>query len=115
MLDALRRFFTPTPVPPVTSREGAEWAALSGVMDPELGLDLVSLGLIRDVEIHGDFATVRMTLTTPRCPVAGSIVKEVKAAMEAKGWITEVKLEYDPPWSPEDMTPSARMAMKART
>lgn len=114
MFASIRKFFTPTPVPPAPTREGAEWAVLATVMDPELGIDLVSLGMIRDVILEGDHAFVRMTLTTPGCPVASSIVKQVRDAMATRGWVADVKLEFDPPWSPDDMSTSARMALKAR-
>lgn len=114
MFASIRKFFTPTPVPPVPTREGAEWAVLATVIDPELGVDLVSLGMIRDVILEGDHAFVRMTLTTPSCPVAPVIVKQVKDAMATRGWVADVKLEFDPPWSPDDMSTSARMALKAR-
>lgn len=76
---------------------------LRRVIDPELGLDLVTLGLIYDVKFDGDEATVVLTLTTPGCPMQGPILDGVRRALEDVSWLTtvRVRLVWDPPWTPE--------------
>lgn len=87
--------------------------ALKGVKDPELGLDLVVLGLIYDVEVDGDHVDAVMSLTSPMCPVAGQIVEDVKTAIEAVDGIesAEVELTFDPPWTPERISPLIRASL----
>ncbi|MFC1615031.1 metal-sulfur cluster assembly factor [Patescibacteria group bacterium] len=76
---------------------------LKEVKDPELGIDIVTLGLIRDVKVseEGDVITaeVLMTLTTPLCPFANDIILSVENKLEEMG-ITEPKVDltFDPPW-----------------
>ena len=87
--------------------------ALKGVKDPELGLDLVVLGLIYDIEVHGDHVDAVMSLTSPMCPVAGQIVEDVKTAIEAVDGVesAEVELTFDPPWTPERISPLIRASL----
>jgi metal-sulfur cluster biosynthetic enzyme len=87
--------------------------ALKGVKDPELGLDLVVLGLIYDIEIDGDHVDTVMSLTSPMCPVAGQIVEDVKAAIEGVEGVAsaEVELTFDPPWTPERISPLIRASL----
>jgi metal-sulfur cluster biosynthetic enzyme len=88
--------------------------ALKGVKDPELGLDLVVLGLIYDVEIDDD-ANVHaiISLTSPMCPVAGQIVEDVKQTIEGVEGVAsaEVELTFDPPWTPERISPLVRASL----
>lgn len=101
---------SPTPAPPSPPAPKGEgpWAALATVVDPEFGLDIVSMGLVREVSVDGDRCRVPMTLTTRGCPVGPLLVEEVGRALRAQGLESEVELEFDPPWSPEDMDPAAR-------
>ncbi|MBO21959.1 MAG: iron-sulfur cluster assembly protein [Gemmatimonadota bacterium] len=87
--------------------------ALKGVKDPELGLDLVVLGLIYDIEVDGDHVDAVMSLTSPMCPVAGQIVEDVKTAIEAVDGVesAEVELTFDPPWTPERISPLIRASL----
>ena len=87
--------------------------ALKGVKDPELGLDLVVLGLIYEIEVKGDHVGVVMSLTSPMCPVAGQIVEEVKAAIEEVDGVgsAEVELTFDPPWTSERISPLIRASL----
>jgi metal-sulfur cluster biosynthetic enzyme len=83
--------------------------ALRTVYDPELGLDIVSLGLIYDVrEVDGEI-TVEMTLTTPGCPVSDSLPREAAAALSAAlhDYRLRINTVWDPPWSPELMSEEA--------
>lgn len=87
--------------------------ALKGVKDPELGLDLVVLGLIYDIEIEGDHVDTVMSLTSPMCPVAGQIVEDVKTAIEGVDGVAsaDVELTFDPPWTPERISPLIRASL----
>ena len=84
--------------------------ALKSVIDWEIGVDVVSLGLIYDVQIKGDeYVKVVMTLTAPGCPLQASIMEQVRAAVKSLGVKeVEVELTFDPPWSPERMDPEIR-------
>jgi len=87
--------------------------ALKGVKDPELNLDLVVLGLIYDIEVEASKADVVMSLTSPMCPVAGEIVEQAKAAVLGVEGIDEadVQLTFDPPWTPERISPLIRSSL----
>ena len=85
--------------------------ALRKVHDPELGVDIVSLGLVRTVEVEGERAYVGMVLTTPGCPVVGLMVQRIEEAVAAIGLLAEVEVLREPAWSPEDMSPEAREAL----
>lgn len=84
-------------------------AALGGVWDPELGLDVVALGLIYDVRVSGDHIEVDMTLTTPGCPVSEQLPVEAETAVRAAVPDADVTLRvvWDPPWTPERLSPLA--------
>lgn len=83
--------------------------ALSTVWDPELGLDVVALGLVYDVRVAPGRIEVDMTLTTPGCPVSEQLPGEAAAAVERALPDTEVVLQvvWDPPWTPERLSPIA--------
>ncbi|MFP4624142.1 MAG: metal-sulfur cluster assembly factor [Gemmatimonadota bacterium] len=93
--------------------EAAVRKALRKVKDPELNLDIVVLGLIYDVDVTGDQAHVRMSLTTPMCPAADQIVSDAKREVEALDGIehAQIELTFDPPWSPEKMDPLIRSSL----
>ena len=87
---------------------------LRQVYDPEIPLNLYDLGLIYELNIdeHNNVEVV-MTLTTPHCPVAGSMPGQVQRAVQTVSGIGEVnvRLTWDPPWSQENMTDEARLAL----
>lgn len=87
--------------------------ALRKVKDPELNLDLVVLGLVYGVDVTGDHAHVKMSLTTPMCPAAEQIVTDAKREVEAVEGISsaDIELTFDPPWSPEKMDPLIRASL----
>ena len=87
--------------------------ALKGVMDPELGLDLVVLGLVYDIDVTDADVKVTISLTSPMCPVAGQIVDETKEAIEGVDGVegAEVELTFDPPWTPERISPLIRASL----
>jgi metal-sulfur cluster biosynthetic enzyme len=90
-------------------RREAALAALGGVWDPELGLDVVSLGLVYDVRVDGDDIDIDMTLTTPGCPVSEQLPAEAEAAVRAAvpDVVVTVNVVWDPPWTPERLSPLA--------
>lgn len=87
------------------------YAALKEVIDPELGLNIVDLGLIYEVDIKGGAVTIVMTLTTPGCPMHASFRSEIEAtlwrALPGLESVT-VALVWDPPWTPAMLTPAGR-------
>jgi len=87
--------------------------ALKGVKDPELGLDLVVLGLVYDVDVDGDAVRATISLTSPMCPVAGQIVEDARQAIESVEGVAsaQVDLTFDPPWTPERMSPLVRSSL----
>jgi len=93
----------PQPQDPDTP-EGRVRAALRSVFDPEIGLNVVELGLIREIKLDGDPAVIDMMMTTPFCPYAGWLVQQVKqqAEQSADGKTFRVNVLPDV-WSPELM------------
>ncbi len=87
--------------------------ALKDVIDYEIGLDVISLGLIYNIDIDdNNNVKVLMTLTTPMCPLGPMIVNDVERKIKELGANeVEVELTFDPPWSPEMMDPEIRKAM----
>ena len=96
---------------PATEKEIRK--ALRKVKDPELGLDLVVLGLIYDIEIAEAKVDATISLTSPFCPVAGQIADEVKEAIEGVDGVDEASVEitFDPPWTPERINPLIRASI----
>ena len=83
------------------------------IYDPELPVNIYELGLIYDIKVNGSKAEIKMTLTTPNCPVAESLPKEVKeGAMQVEG-IEDVNLElvWDPPWNKDMMSDAAKLEL----
>jgi metal-sulfur cluster biosynthetic enzyme len=87
--------------------------ALEEVIDPELGLDFVSLGLVYDVEIEKDNVYVTFTLTTPACPIGPQVSEQMKEFVGDLPGVSAVhpKMIFDPPWSPEMMSEDAKFAL----
>ena len=87
--------------------------ALKQVKDPELGLDLVVLGLVYDVEIDGNDVHATISLTSPMCPVADQIVDDAREAIAGVEDVeeAEVELTFDPPWTPERISPLIRSSL----
>jgi metal-sulfur cluster biosynthetic enzyme len=86
-------------------------AALYEVYDPELGVNVVDLGLVYGVEVDGRQVRVTMTLTTPGCPLHDSIATAVEEAVRTYAPVVQdvvVDLVWDPPWGPEMITPAGR-------
>ncbi|ASS90511.1 MAG: metal-sulfur cluster assembly factor [Bacillaceae bacterium] len=88
--------------------------ALEQVIDPELGIDIVNLGLIYDLELNDEgVLKVTMTLTAMGCPLAGTIVQQVKAALDGIPEIkdVDVNIVWNPPWTKDRMSRYAKIAL----
>ena len=84
------------------------------IYDPELPVNIYELGLIYDIQVENEkSAKIKMTLTTPNCPVAESLPKEVKDSVMQIDGIEEVDLElvWDPPWNKDMMSEAAKLEM----
>ena len=87
--------------------------ALSNVIDPELGLDFVELGLVYDVQIDGGKVDITFTLTTPACPIGPQVTEQMIEFVGELDDVTEVipKMVFTPPWSPDRMSEDAKFAL----
>ena len=88
-------------------------AEIKKIYDPEIPVNIYELGLIYDVKVNDNKAKIIMTLTTPNCPVAESLPKEVKdSAMQVDG-IKEVDLDlvFEPPWNKDMMSEAANLEL----
>jgi len=87
--------------------------ALSNVIDPELGLDFVELGLIYGVEIDGGKVDVTFTLTTPACPIGPQVSEQMVEFVGELPGVEQVNptMVFTPPWSPEKMSEDAKFAL----
>lgn len=90
--------------------EDQAWNLLRTVYDPELGLDVVNLGLVYELKVEPPKAYVLMTLTTPGCPLHDSMGEAVRRALMGLPGVEEVEVEltFDPPWTPARLSPEAR-------
>jgi metal-sulfur cluster biosynthetic enzyme len=84
--------------------------ALKEVVDPELMINVVDLGLVYSIQQEADTVKVEMTLTSPACPAGPQIVQQSKLALEKVEGVkaAEIKLVLSPPWTPDRMTDEAR-------
>jgi metal-sulfur cluster biosynthetic enzyme len=87
--------------------------ALSNVIDPELGLDFVELGLVYDVNIDGGKVDITFTLTTPACPIGPQVSEQMKEFVGEIDGVTEVvpSMVFTPPWTPDKMSEDAKFAL----
>ena len=87
--------------------------ALSNVIDPELGLDFVELGLIYGVEIDGGDVEVTFTLTTPACPIGPQVSEQIVEFVSEVEGVESVTptMVFSPPWTPDKMSEDAKFAL----
>ena len=87
--------------------------ALKVVVDPELGINVVDLGLIYDVEVEDESVKVTYTLTSMGCPVGPLIEQQIQQILTTIPGvkIVDSRMTFDPPWSPERMSEEAKLAM----
>jgi metal-sulfur cluster biosynthetic enzyme len=87
--------------------------ALSNVIDPELGLDFVELGLIYGIEIDDGTVTITFTLTTPACPIGPQVSEQMMEFVSEVPGVQQVvpNMVFTPPWTPEKMSEDAKFAL----
>jgi metal-sulfur cluster biosynthetic enzyme len=88
-------------------------AALSNVIDPELGLDFVELGLIYGIDIDGGDVHVTFSLTTPACPIGPQVTEQIDEFVSELDGVNNVtsSMIFTPPWSPDRMSEDAKFAL----
>jgi metal-sulfur cluster biosynthetic enzyme len=86
---------------------------LRDVIDPELGLDFVELGLIYEVEVEGPAVRVTYTLTSPGCPIGPQVSEQIEEFVGELEGVEEVHpvMTFSPPWTPERMSEDAKFAL----
>jgi len=97
----------------ISLRESVE-AALGTVLDPELGIDIVSLGLIYEIEAdESGMVSILMTMTTPGCPMHETIAADVEQTVRAVPGVRDlhVTVTFSPEWTPERLKPQARFIL----
>ena len=88
--------------------------ALRTIFDPEIPVNIYELGLIYDVKVEASGAVeIRMTLTSPHCPVAQSLPADVQAKVKEVPGVTEAKVDvvWEPPWDPAKMSEAAKLQL----
>ena len=87
--------------------------ALTNVIDPELGLDFVELGLIYEVEVEDEEVFVTFTLTSPGCPIGPQVSEQIREYVGELDGVDKVhpKMVFSPPWSPDLMSEDAKFAL----
>ncbi len=88
-------------------------AALTNVIDPELGLDFVELGLIYAIEVNDDHVHVTFTLTTPACPIGPQVTEQIQEFVGELEGVRSVEssMVFTPPWTPDKMSEDAKFAL----
>lgn len=88
----------------------AVWDCLREVLDPEIPISLVDLGLVYGLEVRGGTALVRLTFTATACPCMEFIREDVQDRLLAEAWLDRVEIEevWDPPWTTDRITPEGR-------
>ncbi len=87
--------------------------ALTNVIDPELGLDFVDLGLVYGIQVEGGRVEVTFTLTTPACPIGPQVSEQMQEFVGELDGVDEVvtTMIFTPPWTPERMSEDAKFAL----
>lgn len=94
--------------------QGGIEAALADIVDPELGLAITELGLVRRIDIDATHCRVQMTMTSAACPSADLLAADVEGVLDdllPAGTVIDVALVWEPPWTPEQMSERARRVM----
>jgi len=88
--------------------------ALRGVTDPEIGVNIVDLGLVYRAEYSPQGIQIALTMSTPSCPLSEMIIEEVREVLQANfvdAPAVNVELVWDPPWTPDRMSEAARQLL----
>ena len=106
---------SPSPTPTSDALKKAVIGALQQIYDPELHIDIHSLGLIYGIDVQPDSGHVKvtMTLTTPACPFAETLPEEVKFRIEQlpEVHVAEVELTFDPPYTLDNLSDAAKLQL----
>ncbi len=105
---------SPIEKPETDALEARVIEALRTCYDPEIPVDVYELGLIYDVETNAaGKVDIRMTLTSPACPVAGTLPPDIESKVRSVDGVTEAKVEvvWDPPWTPDRMSEAAKLQL----
>ncbi len=85
---------------------------LKTVNDPELGVNIVDLGLVYEVEERSEKDVfIKLTLTSPACPLGPQIIDEIKQKLSAIGLTAEIEITFNPPWGPDMMSEDAKFEL----
>ena len=109
------------PEPPAAAPGGAEPVlddieeAMRDVVDPELGINVVDLGLVYGIAVDDRIATIDMTLTSAACPLTDVIEDQARSALTGSGMVDDIKINWVwmPPWGPEKITEDGREQLRA--
>lgn len=95
---------------PKSDRTENYWQVLNSVIDPEMGIGIVDLGLVYNVDIKDGIAQIIMTLTTPACPLGPEIMQQINEVMLTVNGVKEVDVQivWDPVWTQEMMDEDVR-------
>ena len=87
--------------------------ALTNVIDPELGLDFVELGLVYEIEVDGGEVNITFTLTSPGCPIGPQVSDQMKEFVSELDGVVAVNphMTFNPPWTPDLMSEDAKFAL----
>ena len=87
--------------------------ALTNVIDPELGLDFVELGLVYEIEVEDEEVFITFTLTSPGCPIGPQVTEQMEEFVGELDGVSSVypKMVFSPPWTPEMMSEDAKFAL----
>ena len=96
-----------------TTLDTKVWEALEHVLDPELHMSIVSLGLVYGVSVEGGNVDVNMTLTSPACPYGGYLVSTADHAVRSVDGVGDVRLNlvWEPPWGPDKMSDEVKLEL----
>ena len=103
------------PAQPEDEQAAAVRAALSDVIDPDLGVNIVDLGFVRAVAIEGPTAVITMTLTSPACPLTGVMESQIRTGLAGLGTVEDFRVDgqWVPPCRPADITYSGSEQLRA--
>jgi metal-sulfur cluster biosynthetic enzyme len=87
--------------------------AMKDVVDPELGINVVDLGLVYDVHLDGNDVVLDMTLTSAACPLTDVIMDQTESALEGMAGVVAINWVWMPPWGPDKITPDGREQLRA--
>jgi len=109
-----RDLWSPPLQRPPRDPEAAVWKVLGEVLDPEIPVSVVDLGLVYAVAVNGGTARIRLTFTATACPCMDFIREDVRDRLLQETWLGEVVIEevWDPPWSTDRLSPEARGKLK---